>query len=80
MVELTKSQAGAKQLYDQTVAQKQSEGFVLRSDLVAHAKVQSPFLTEAWEGQQSNSGLFFSAQYYYESYVGSWVFLTEAQG
>jgi hypothetical protein len=29
VVELTQSQADAKQLYDQTVAQKQSEGFAL---------------------------------------------------
>ncbi len=80
IVELTKSQTDAKQLYDQTVAQKQSEGFVLRSDWVATAKAQNPSITEVWEGQQYSSGLGCYAEYEYDSHVASWLFVTEASG
>ena len=80
MVELTKSEAGAKQLYDQTVAQKQSQGFTLRSDWVAQDMAQNPSIIEDWAGQQSSTGQQFFIWYVYDSHVASWMFTTEAQG
>ena len=80
VVELTKSEAGAQQLYNQTVAQKQSEGFTLRSDWVATTKARNPSIIEDWEGQQSSTGQQFDVWYLYDSHVVSWLFVTEAQG
>jgi len=79
VVELIKSQAGAKQLYNQTVEEKQREGFTLRSDWVAQDMAQFPY-TEVWVGQQSVSGQAFMVAYYYDSHVASWLLITEAQG
>ena len=79
VVELTQSQAEAKQLYDQTVAQKQSEGFVLRSDWVGQMRTHYPNTAEIWTGQQSAYGQEFDVLYQYESPIASWVFITETQ-
>jgi len=81
VIELTQSQAAAKQLYDQAVAQKLSEGFTLRPDWVAETKASAPYMIEVWEGQQSVSGQAFIVEYYYDSNVSpSWLFMTEAGG
>jgi hypothetical protein len=78
-VELTKSQDEAKQLYDQVVAQKQSEGFVLNPDWIAQMKARSPSLVGDWVGQQASTGLQCSIQYYDENNVASWLLITEVQ-
>jgi hypothetical protein len=78
LVELTKSQAEAKQMCDQTIAQKQSEGFVLRSDWVAQERAQDPNVAELWISQHSSTGLQFTVEYEYNSHVASWLFITEA--
>jgi len=80
VIELTKSQAEAKQLYDPTVAQALNQGFVLRSDWAAQMKANYPGVSEVWDGQQSSTGLEFSVQYYYDAHVASWLVVTEAQG
>jgi hypothetical protein len=80
-IELAQSQAIAKQLYDQTVAQKLSEGFTPRTDWIAAAKASAPYMTDVWEGQQSMSGQAFIVLYYYDGNVSpSWLFETQAQG
>jgi thiol-disulfide isomerase/thioredoxin len=78
VVELTKSQAEAKQLYDQTVAQKTNEGFTLRPDWVADTKASYPNLIEYWAGGYYGRQFFIS--YSYDSYVASWLFVTQASG
>jgi hypothetical protein len=81
VIELTQSQADAKQLYDQTVAQKTTEGFTLQPDAVAYGKAEFPYVTEMWVGQQSASGQAFYIEYYNDSNVSpSWLFITEAGG
>jgi hypothetical protein len=80
VIELTQSQADAKQLYGQTVAQKINEGFVLQPDAVAYGRAEFPYLTEMWVGQQSASGQAFYIEYYNDSNVSpSWLFVTQAQ-
>jgi hypothetical protein len=79
VIELTTSQAQAKQLYDQTVAQKINEGFTPRPDFAAATKAQFPYYTEVWGGQQN--GLQFYVMYYSDSNVSpSWLFMTQSQG
>jgi hypothetical protein len=81
VIELTQSQARAKQLYDQTVAQKINEEFTRRPDWDAATKAGFPYITEIWSGQQSLSGQAFIVEYYYDSNVSpSWLFVTEAGG
>lgn len=79
-VELANSEPQAKQLYDQAVAQFQSQGFVLRSDWVAQMKSRSPGLVGDWEGQRPITGTVSnvcSVQYYYEPSISSWLMITE---
>jgi hypothetical protein len=79
VIELTQSQAEAKQLYDQTVAQKTNEGFTLQPAWVAGDKAESPYITEVWVGQQSVSGQEFVVMYYNNANVSpSWLFVTQA--
>jgi hypothetical protein len=78
VVELTKSKDQAKLLYDQTVAQKQNEGFVARPDWIAQVKGEFPYLAEDWEGQQYSSEQTISVSYHYDSYPSSWLFCTQA--
>jgi hypothetical protein len=77
VVELTKSQAEAKQLYDQTIAQKLSEGFIVNHAWIAQAKAADPGQTDIWAGS-SSAGQQFYAAYGYISYVYSWTFMTES--
>jgi hypothetical protein len=53
VIELTTSKAEAKQLYDQTVAQKINEGYTIQPDRIALEKAEEPFLTEVWVGLKS---------------------------
>jgi hypothetical protein len=78
VIELTKSQADAKQLYQQTVAQKISQGFTLCSYCVAQFRARNPNTPEFWDGKQSSIGAEFSVQYEYDSHVASWEFITQA--
>ncbi len=53
VIELTTSKAEAKQLYDQTVAQKINEGYTIQPVRIALEKAEEPFLTEVWVGLKS---------------------------
>jgi hypothetical protein len=80
VIELTQSQSVAKQLYDQTVAQKLSEGFTARPDIAASYKVVSPHITEVWVGQDLYTDRFY-VMYNHDSNVSpSWLVTTEAGG
>jgi hypothetical protein len=79
VIELTQSQADAKKLYDQTVAQKLSEGFTTQPDIAASYKAAFPYVTEVWVGQQ-NGDLFYIIYYNDSNVSPSWLFVTEAGG
>ncbi len=79
VIELTKSQAEAKQLYDQTVSQKLSEGFTFRSDYAAASKAESSNFTDVWVGVSQQTGLFYVMYYRDPNVSPSWLFATEAQ-
>ena len=81
MIEPTQSQADAKQLYDQMVAQQLSAGFTAQPNLAAAYKAEFPYVTEVWAGQHSQSGNLFYVFYYYDTNVSpSWLFVTDAGG
>lgn len=81
VIELTQSQADAKQLYDQTVAQKLSEGFTAQPNAAALFKAGYPFYTEVWIGVSQQTGQVFYVMYYSDSHISpSWLFMTEAGG
>jgi hypothetical protein len=78
VVELTKSKAEAKQLYDQTVAQKINEGFTSSPYWIAIYKAWWPQLTDIWVGVRS--GQEYTVSYQYNTYVyPSWMLTSEAQ-
>jgi hypothetical protein len=77
--EFTKSQNESKQVYDQYVASRLSEGFTLRPDWVAslnasHNELWSHY--EVWSGQ--NGGHEFTVMYFYSELLGLWEVTTEA--
>jgi hypothetical protein len=72
VIELTKSQAEAKQLYDKYVAQRLNEGYTPRPDWVAGWNHPG-----AWAGVQYSSGNQFTVFYRYNSAVNSWDITTE---
>jgi hypothetical protein len=79
VLELTKSKAEAKQLYDQMVAQKKTnEGFKPFPD--RYEAPPTKVTTEAWHGHYLGAADTPESviEYYYDSYVSSWVFVTEA--
>jgi hypothetical protein len=79
VIELTQSQSAAKQLYDQTVAQKLSEGFTARPDIAASYKAAVPYVTEVWVGELY--GNLFYVRYHDDPNVSpSWLVTTEAGG
>ena len=80
VIELTQSQSAAKKLFDQTVAQRLSEGFTAWPTEAASFKANSPdVLTEAWAGQQY--GQSFYVWYNYDASVSpSWLVTTSAGG
>ena len=81
VAELNNSQDAAKSLYDQTVAQKLSEGFTAQPDYATAYKAEFPSVTEVWVGVSQQTGQEFYVMYYYDSNVSpSWVFTTEAGG
>lgn len=78
VIELTKSEAEAKQLYDKYVALRLSEGYTPHPEWVAGWKAK-----EAWAGSRYSSGnARFGNQFYvissYNSAVNSWTLATEA--
>jgi hypothetical protein len=76
VMELTKSKEQAKQVYDNYVAAKQNEGFILRSDWVAAITAGKPKPADMWVGQ--NGQQQFGAYYHYNTDVQSWEVVTEA--
>lgn len=76
VMELTKSEAQSKQVYDNYVAAKQNEGFSLRSDWVAEWKAQPGNYTDIWIG--TNGLQQFYVMYRYTPAVSSWEVTTEA--
>jgi hypothetical protein len=78
VVELAKSKAEAKQLYDQTLAQKVGEGFTVNPNWIAQAKAQLfSYVTDFWTGQNYSTGQQVTVFYYYNSEITSWVLVTE---
>jgi hypothetical protein len=75
-MELTKSEAQAKQVYDNYVAAKLNEGFSLRSDTVAEWKAEPNNYNGIWIGQ--NGPQWFYVMYEYNPNVHSWEVTTEA--
>ena len=77
VMELTKSQAEAKQLYDKYVADKLNEGFTPRQDWIAAMKASDTGnYTNIWVGQ--NGLQQFYVLYRYNPAVISWELTTEA--
>ena len=76
--ELTKSQNESKQLYDQYVASRLSEGFTLRLDWVASfnaSTLPGYGYNEVWSGQ--NGANWFIVMYRYFTPIQSWEVTTE---
>jgi hypothetical protein len=76
VMELTKSEAQSKQVYDNYIAAKLNEGFTVRSDWVAQWKAEPNDYKDIWIGQ--NGLQQFYVMYRYNSNVGSWEVTTEA--
>jgi len=80
VIEMTKSQAEAKQLFDQMVAQKISEGYIVQNDTIANRKAANLNLTNVWAGTHTGPtsdggydfGSEFRVEYFYNSHTSSW--------
>jgi hypothetical protein len=75
VIELTQSSSDAKQLFDQTVAQKTNEGFVNQPDWVAFYRARYPDYTDVWIGKQG--GQYVNIYSYYDSGASSWLVRTD---
>jgi hypothetical protein len=78
VIELMPSQAEAKQLYDQTVAQQLSAGFAAQPNAAASYKAAFPYITEVWVGQQSSGQMFYVFYYNDLQVYPSWLLVTDA--
>jgi hypothetical protein len=76
VMELTTSEAQAKQVYDNYVATKLNEGLTLVPDQVAALNATVPGYNGIWVGQSGPQ--WFYALYRYNSNVQSWEVTTEA--
>jgi hypothetical protein len=77
VAELTKSKAEAKQLFDQAITDKVTEGFVSDPAQVLDFKLGEKKLgtdiVEGWYGS-NKAGRTINSFYYFDSYMGKWVF------
>ena len=78
-IELTKSKAEAKQLYDQIVAQRVNEGFATRPTSIAMNKAANPNYADIWVGLQGNTRQYV-VSYEYSNHTSSWLLITRNSG
>jgi hypothetical protein len=77
-IELTKSKAEAKQLYDQIVAQRINEGFAPRPTAIAMNKAAHPD-ADIWVGLQGYTRES-TVSYEYNNHTSSWLLITHDSG
>jgi len=72
VIEFTKSEAQAKTVYDNAVALKKNQGYVLDASLTAYGKANCPQCKDLWEGTYNLYDVF-TCQYDYVPHFQSWL-------